>query len=288
MLKVSFYVHRQAVGPVGLVKRVKACILRVGGTNCDSETKVALEDAGAEAVIMHMNKVAKEELWKYHVLVIPGGFSYGDYVRAGAIWAKRLIVKMGRELEEFVESGRLLLGICNGFQVLVEAGFLPGFEGRSEVPQSSLAVNESASFECRWVYLRSVNRGRCVFTRLIKEGAVLRMPVAHIEGRFILPKERERDYLEKMVSNDQLVFQYCDEEGNPANGRYPLNPNGSFFDIAGICNPQGNVMGLMPHPERAYFGWQLPDWTRLKEPPRYGDGALVFKSLVKYAESELT
>lgn len=267
--------------------RARACILRVGGTNCDAETLVALEDAGAEAEVVHMNKVDGGRLWRYHILVIPGGFSYGDYVRAGAIWAKRLVVRMGRELEEFVESGRLVLGICNGFQVLVEAGFLPGFSGRSEVPQASLAVNESANFECRWVYLRHVNRGRCAFTRLIREGAVLRMPVAHAEGRFILPKDREGEYLKRMELNDQLVFQYCCEDGRPAEGRYPYNPNGSLLDIAGICNPRGNVMGLMPHPERAYFGWQLPDWTRYEEPPSHGDGFLLFKSAVEYAEREL-
>jgi len=269
------------------VGKVKACVLRVGGTNCDYETKVALEDAGAEAVVVHMNKALREGLRSYHIVVIPGGFSYGDHVRAGAIWAKKLAAKMGRDLEEFVEDGRLLLGICNGFQVLVEAGFLPGFNGRSEVPRAALAVNESARFECRWVYLRHVNHGRCAFTKLIPAGAVVRMPVAHAEGRFILPKEKEWKYLRRMEDNDQLVFQYCDEEGRPANGRYPYNPNGSLMDIAGICNPRGNVMGLMPHPERAHFGWQLPDWSRLKEPPSHGDGALVFKSAVDYAQREL-
>ena len=262
-------------------------MLRVGGTNCDWETKLALEDAGAEAVVLHMNRALREGLSSYHMVVIPGGFSYGDYVRAGAIWAKKLAAKMGRELERLVEDGRLLLGICNGFQVLVEAGFLPGFEGRSEVPQASLAVNESARFECRWVYLKNVNGGRCIFTRLVEPGAKLRMPVAHAEGRFILPRGREAEYLERMKANDQLVFQYCDEEGRPAGGRYPYNPNGSLLDIAGICNPRGNVMGLMPHPERAHFGWQLPDWTRLKEPPSHGDGALIFRSAVNYVEREL-
>jgi phosphoribosylformylglycinamidine synthase I len=262
-------------------------VLRVGGTNCDWETKLALEDAGAEAVVLHMNRALREGLSSYHMVVIPGGFSYGDYVRAGAIWAKKLAAKMGRELERLVEDGRLLLGICNGFQVLVEAGFLPGFEGRSEVPQASLAVNESARFECRWVYLKNVNGGRCVFTRLVEPGAKLRMPVAHAEGRLILPRGREAEYLERMKANDQLVFQYCDEEGRPAGGRYPYNPNGSLLDIAGICNPRGNVMGLMPHPERAHFGWQLPDWTRLKEPPSHGDGALIFRSAVNYVEREL-
>jgi len=269
------------------VAKPRVVILRVGGTNCDAETKVAFEDAGAEARIVHINKVLREGLESYHILVIPGGFSYGDYVRAGAIWAKKLAVKLGRQLERFVEEGRLVLGICNGFQVLVEAGLLPSFEGVSEVPQASLAVNVSARFECRWVYLRHSSPGKCIFTKGVREGAVLRMPVAHAEGRFILPKEREAELLERLHRNGQVVFQYCDEEGRLAMGRYPLNPNGSLDDIAGICNPRGNVLGLMPHPERAYFGWQLPDWTRFDEPPAYGDGMPIFKSAVEYAMEHL-
>ncbi|RLF15236.1 MAG: phosphoribosylformylglycinamidine synthase, partial [Thermoprotei archaeon] len=126
------------------LKKVKTCVLRVGGTNCDWETKVAFEEAGAEAEVLHMKKILEKGINSYHILVIPGGFSYGDYVRAGAIWAKKLASKLGDRLTKFVEEGRLVLGICNGFQVLVESGFLPGFEGTSEVPQASLTVNASA------------------------------------------------------------------------------------------------------------------------------------------------
>lgn len=269
------------------MKKVKTCVLRVGGTNCDWETKVAFEEAGAEAEVLHMKKILEKGINSYHILVIPGGFSYGDYVRAGAIWAKKLASKLGDRLTKFVEEGRLVLGICNGFQVLVESGFLPGFEGTSEVPQASLTVNASAKFECRWVHLKYVNNGRCVFTKLIPKEAVLRMPVAHAEGRFILAKDKEEEYLAKLYGGDQVVFRYCDENGKPAEGRYPYNPNGSLHDIAGICNPQGNVFGLMPHPERAYFGWQLPDWTRFDEPPTYGDGMLIFKAAVEYAQRNL-
>ena len=110
----------------------------------------------------------------------------------------------------------------------------------------------------------------------------MRIPVAHAEGRFIFPKEREARFLEKLYENDQLIFRYCDGSGEPARGRFPINPNGSFHDIAGICNPDGTIFGLMPHPERAYYGWQLPDWTREKSLTEYGDGKLIFESMVRY------
>lgn len=269
------------------MKKPKVCILRVGGTNCDFETKIAFEEAGAEAEIIHTNKAVKQGLEQYHIITIPGGFSYGDYVRAGAIWAKRLAAKLGGTMAKLVEEERLVLGICNGFQVLVEMGLLPGFEGMSKIPQASLAVNVSAKYECRWVYLKHVGSGKCAFTKLIPKGAVLRMPVAHAEGRFILPKEKEKEYLAKMYINGQIIFKYCLEDGKSAEGKYPYNPNGSIEDIAAICNPKGNLMSLMPHPERAIFYWQLPDWTRLDEFPTYCDGMLIFKSAVEYAREHL-
>jgi len=267
------------------VKRedINVCILRVGGTNCDAETEKAFSDFGVKAEVIHTNKLVKNRnLLDYDALVFPGGFSFGDYVRAGAIWGKGLIAKLGHDLEKFVDEGKPVLGICNGFQVLVEGGFLPGFEGISEFPEAALAPNTSTKYECRWVYLKHENSGNCIFTKNISKRKVVSMPVAHAEGRFIFPKERECDYLKNLYDNDQLVFRYCDERGEYAEGEYPTNPNGAFHDIAGICNPEGNVFGLMPHPERAYYGWQLPEWTRRSEMPKYGDGRLIFDSMVKY------
>ena len=262
---------------------VNVCILRVGGTNCDAETERALKDLGVEAEVVHMNKMVKERnLLEYDALVFPGGFSYGDYVRAGAIWGKGVITKLNYELRKFVEEGRLILGICNGFQVLIEAGLLPGFEGISESPKAALASNTSIKYECRWNYLKYENSGKCIFTKKITKKKKIFMPVAHAEGRFVFPKEKERKYLTRLHENDQLVFRYCDENGEYANGKYPINPNGAFYDIAGICNTKGNVFGLMPHPERAYYGWQLPDWTRRLKIPKYGDGRLIFESMVEH------
>jgi len=266
------------------VKRedIKVCVLRVGGTNCDAETKRSFEELSVQAEIVHVNELVKRRsLMEYNALVFPGGFSYGDYVRAGAIWAKWILAKLGRELKAFVEENRPILGICNGFQVLVEAGLLPGFERISPYPEAALATNFLPGYNCRWVYIKHENKGKCVFTRRISKGKVLRMPVAHSEGRFMFAKEKEKQYLERLYENDQLVFRYCDKNGEYAEGRFPTNPNGSFHDIVGICNPEGTIFGLMPHPERAFYWWQQPDWTGQERMPQYGDGKLIFESLIK-------
>lgn len=260
----------------------KVCILRVGGTNCDSETKRAFQASNIPAEIIHFNQLIKQQnLFDYDAIVIPGGFSHGDYVRAGAIWAKQLMAKLGKDIKQFVAEEKLLFGICNGFQVLVEAGLLPQNNGISMFPEAALSTNIPSGYRCRWIHLRHENAGNCVFTSEVQRGSVLRIPIAHSEGRFVLPKEKEENYLEKMFDNDQVVFRYCHNNGEFANEKYPTNPNGSLHDIAGICDPSGTIFGLMPHPERAYFGWQLPDWTAKKTMPTYGDGKLIFDSIAK-------
>lgn len=269
-------------------ENINVCIMRVAGTNCDAETKRAFDDLGVKTEVVHCNEIIKKDnLLDYSALVFPGGFSHGDYVRAGAIWAKEAFAKLGNDLRKFVEEERPVLGICNGFQVLVESGLLPGFGGIAEFPENALATNIPIGYYCNWVYLRHENSGKCVFTNKIPKGKVLRIPVAHAEGRFVFPKEKEKRDLERLYNNDQLVFRYCDEKGEFAEGRYPANPNGSCHDIAGICNPAGTVFGLMPHPERAYYSWQLPDWTRKGSPLKYGDGRLIFESMVEYLVEKL-
>lgn len=264
---------------------IRVLILRVCGTNCDRETAIAFSDLGVEAEVMHTRRIIRERgLLDYDILVFPGGFSYGDYIRSGVIWAKEVEAHLLGDLMRFVEDDRPVLGICNGFPLLVELGLLPGFRGRSAYPEAALATNSSNVYECRWNYLRSMNRGNCPFTRLIPRDSVVRMPVAHGEGRFIFSKERDEDYLQRLYDNDQLVFRYAKPDGSFAEGEYPHNPNGSFHDIAAICSPGGNVFGLMPHPERAYYGWQLPDWTRMEKPPEYGDGRTIFEAVVEYVE----
>jgi len=260
----------------------RACVLRVGGTNCDAETQRALEDIGVKADIVHLNRlVAEKNLLDYAALILPGGFSYGDCVRAGAILAKGIVAKLDKQLKQFVKEERPILGICNGFQVLVEAGLLPGFDKISGgLPQAALATN-ILGYRCMWVHVRHENRGKCVFTKDIRKGKAIAIPVAHGEGRFIFEHEKEREHLQRLYDDDQLVFRYCTEAGSPAESEFPINPNGAFHDIAGVCDSTGTIFGLMPHPERAYFGWQLPNWTRGKV-PRYGDGKEIFQSMANY------
>ena len=162
-------------------EEIKVCVLRVGGTNCDAETRRSFEELGVRAEIVHVNELVKRRnLLTYSAMVFPGGFSYGDYVRAGAIWAKWISAKLGRELKVFADSGRPILGICNGFQVLVEAGLLPGFDGVTEYPEAVLATNDPPGYNCRWIHLKHEGRGKCVFTWMLPEGKVLHLSLIHI------------------------------------------------------------------------------------------------------------
>ncbi len=266
---------------------IEICILRVGGTNCDVETKRALTELGVRASVIHANELARKcSLLDYDALVFPGGFSYGDYVRAGAIWAKWITSKLGKDLKTFNEEGRPILGICNGFQVLVEAGLLPAFEGVSEFPEAALAPNVPSGYNCRWISVKHENRGKCLLTSGIPKAAVSNLPVAHSEGRFMFEKRKEEKYLKRLYDNDQLVFRYCAVDGDYPEGSFPENPNGSFHDIAGICNAYGNIFALMPHPERAFFWWQQPEWTKQAKTNKYGDGQAIFESLVNHVEKK--
>lgn len=272
--------------------QIRICILRIGGTNCDIETKRVFDEFRVKTKVIRSTLISGKELLKYHVLIFPGGFSYGDYVRAGAVWGKEIKIKLGKNLEKFIENGNPVLGICNGFQVLVEMGLLPAFNGISDQPEIALATNISARYECRWVsnsaflFIKNENSGKCIFTRKIPKGQLLRIPIAHAEGRILFPKGQEKKYLKKLRDNDQIVFRFVKGDGTYPNRIYPYNPNGSIYDITGICNPQGNVLGLMPHPERAFFTWQLPDFTKMNDKRKYGDGKLIFESLIEYVEQE--
>lgn len=261
---------------------IRICIMRVAGTNRDADAAACLEDQGAVVEILHLNDILRRRnLNTFHGLVFPGGFAYGDYVRAGAIWAKRIQNFLGRDLLAFAESEKPILGICNGFQVLVEAGLLPAinYSGSSVV---SLASNASGKFECRWIYLKPNTNSCCIFTA--SSPTVGKYPVAHGEGRFIAESP---EVLEALTRNNQIALQYAKADGVLAQMSYPENPNGSDSDIAGICSPSGTIMGLMPHPEDAYWGYQTPDWTRRSaELPRHGDGLGIFKSMVDYIEKK--
>jgi len=259
---------------------IKVAVLRIEGTNCEDETVRAFKCLGVHAEPVHLKQfysdTVKEReqrsLFDYHCLVIPGGFSAGDYVRAGAILSARIKSVLRRDLEMFIKEGYPILGICNGFQVLVELGALPGFDEDkpiTETPEMTLTVNRSARFECRPTLLKHENS--CVFTDLLEIGSIVMFPVAHAEGRVVFPKEREEEILSMLIENRQIVFRYVDEDGNYAD--YPWNPNGSIYNIAGICNVRRNVFGLMPHPERVFWDYRSG---------KYGDGAVVFRSVIDY------
>lgn len=252
----------------------RVIILRTAGTNCDYETEYAFKLAGARAERVHINRLIEGSvrLDDYDILAIPGGFSYGDDISAGVLLANELRYKLRDQVERFIEEGKLIIGICNGFQVLVKTGLLPRFEGMEGKQLATLHLNDSAKFECRWVYLR-LESDRCVFTKGLKP--IIYLPVAHAEGKFIAPN----DVLDKLEENGQVVFRYVDEEGRIAG--YPYNPNGSMRNIAGICDPTGRIFGLMPHPERYVWRYQHPRWTR-EELPEEGDGLAIFKNAVRY------
>lgn len=258
----------------------KVIVLRTAGTNCDAETAFAFETVGAKAELVHINRLISKErkLNDYQILAIPGGFTYGDDIASGKILANEIKYKLKKDLRKFILDGKIVIGICNGFQVLVKSGLLPNINENFESIEATLSLNDSAKFEDRWVHLRGtwdVGRGtKCIWTRGIND--IIYLPVAHAEGKFI-PKNEE--ILKKLKENNQIVFTYCDEKGE--SGGYPCNPNGSICDIAGICDITGRIFGLMPHPERHIHYTQHPYWTRISK-RNEGDGLKIFSNGVEF------
>ncbi len=248
----------------------RALILRAPGTNCDEETAAAWTLAGAVAETLHFGRVleAPASLNRFQILTIPGGFSFGDDLGAGRILATRLVTALGASLSRFRDRGGLVLGICNGFQVLVKAGLLPG--GAFPVA-STLTHNDSGHFESRWVRLAPV-AGRCVF---LASADPLELPVAHGEGKFLTTTPAA---LKALEDAGQVVLRYVDAHGTPTES-YPANPNGSPGAVAGLCDPTGRVFGLMPHPERHVSPLHHPRWTRTP-PKSEGDGLRIFRNAV--------
>jgi len=264
-------------------KDVKVCVLRIEGTNCEDEMYQAFEMVGASPEKVHLKQLTgqvspelRRSIEDYDILAFPGGFSAGDYVRAGAIFAARIKSAIGPQVRKFVESEKPVLGVCNGFQILVELGLLPALDDTmSPEPTAALYRNDSSRFECRPTLLRNDNRGKCIFTSEIPKKKVLMIPSAHAEGKLL---SMDPKFVDRLEENDQIVFRYVGPNGEDA--KYPWNPNGSPSDIAGICNPAGNVLGMMPHPERVLTRFTHPDWTRGYESEE-GDGLAVFRSVMK-------
>lgn len=252
---------------------VKVLMLRAPGANCDAEAVFAFERAGAAVSSVHVNRLIRREqrLSEYQIMVIPGGFTYGDDIAAGKVLANELKLKLGEDIMRFIETGGLILGICNGFQVLVKAGFLPEPSGEGS-PRMTLAANDSGKFECRWIHMVVNKANPCVFTRGIDR---LYLPVAHGEGKVVVVPE--------VLPRLNVVLRYIDEQGDDEAG-YPHNPNGSADNIAGICDASGRIFALMPHPERHVLGTQHPRWTR-QGAKEDGDGFQIFVNAVEWAKS---
>ncbi len=255
------------------MSKARTLILRAPGTNCDAETAFAFEQAGAEVSLVHVNQLIRgeQQLSDYQIMVIPGGFTYGDDIAAGKVLANELRLRLGEDIPRFIEDGGLILGICNGFQVLVKAGILPRPTNGSP-PLLTLMTNDSGKFECRWVHLRVNKKSPSVFTRGINS---LYLPVAHAEGKVVAEP--------KVLPELDVVLYYTDEHGN-SNAGYPYNPNGSIGNIAGISDTSGRIFALMPHPERYIRGTQHPQWTR-RGAKQYGDGFQIFLNAVKWAKT---
>lgn len=259
----------------------KALVLQAHGSNRDLDVIEALTLAGAEACGVPLNALRQDKTLfsEYQMIVVPGGFSYADALGAGKLLALDLASYFEEEISACVATGKPVIGICNGFQALVKSGILSGEkkdERRKKESGATLTFNEQGHFECRWVTLAPVSQ-TCIWTKDLDE--LIECPIAHGEGNFqasnIFP-------LSSFIENDQIALTYTFPDGSPASGEYPFNPNGSLLDIAGICNAQGNVLGLMPHPENHIHPYQHPQWTR---GVKGNSGLKLFTNGVKYAGS---
>jgi len=239
---------------------VNVLVLAGYGLNCDHETAYAFELAGARAVRVHINSLIAGAVdpADFQIMVFIGGFSWGDDHGAGVIQAVRMKTNLGDKILAFIEKEKLVLGICNGFQTLVNLGLLPGIDGDYRARSVALTFNDCGNFRDDWVTLKVNSRSPCVFTRGLD---VLELPVRHGEGKFYTDAATRAH----LTRENQVALQYALPDGRPAGQRFPYNPNGSIDDIAGICDPSGRIFGLMPHPEAYNHATNHPDWTRAKE-----------------------
>jgi phosphoribosylformylglycinamidine synthase len=255
----------------------RVLILRAPGVNCDQESAYAFQQAGALTEPVHINAVLENpaQLKQFQILCLSGGFSYGDDLGAGRILGNQIRYQLTDVMREFRQAGKLILGICNGFQILIKSGVLLDIDPQ-QAPPATLTNNASGKFEDRWVRL-AADGSKCVFFRGIE---TMYLPVAHAEGRFVA---RDAATLRSLESHGQVVLRYVSQNGSSGDVAYPDNPNGSQANIAGVCDTTGRVCGLMPHPERYIDRTQHPHWTRLgDELSPEGDGLKVFRNAVAY------
>ena len=273
---------------------VRVAVLFGFGINCDRETAAVFDMVGGTSERLHVNHLVQgnRSLEEFDILAVPGGFSFGDHLGSGRLLGNRLRFALREQLQKFVSSGKPIIGICNGFQALVKTGLLPGPETASLEPdliqRASLTLNNTGRYEDRWVTLEFDSESPCIWTKGIQR---IECPVRHGEGRFVMPTETE---LDRLSANHQLTVRYVDPSTEPGSGvsddllPFPLSPNGSMRNIAGICDPTGLVFGLMPHPEAFYTMWLHPEHTSMKlnEDEWEGSGLQIFRNAVEYVRSQ--
>jgi len=264
---------------------IKTILVSGYGINCEEETQYAFEKCGSQADIVHVNDLIENpgRLKEYQIFVFPGGFSYGDDTGSGKALSNRIKANLLDEIQEFTSRDTLMLGICNGFQVMVNLGLVPSLDNKAGEAQAALEYNNTFRYQCRWVDLKIEKDNPSVFTKGIDS---LHVPVAHGEGNFFASPEVLKDIEDKNL----VTMRYINSNGDAANQEFPANPNGSLNDIASICDPSGRIMGMMPHPERGMFVSQRDDWPNLKEDakrkgtklPEETDGIIIFQNAVTY------
>ncbi|HCE43179.1 MAG TPA: phosphoribosylformylglycinamidine synthase I [Lentisphaeria bacterium] len=265
-------------------KKARALVITGFGLNCEAETSAAFRICGAVPEQLHLNDLlsGKRRMDEFHILAFIGGFSFGDHLGAGTIFANRIKFRIREQLEKFVSDGKLVIGICNGFQTISRLGLVPALDGKYFFQQAALAHNDSGTFRDDWVHLKGNPKCKCIFTKGIDK---IFLPVRHGEGKFVA----DDNVLKRIEKENLVALRYCDEKGN-IKCKFPQNPNGSLNSIAGICDATGRIFGLMPHPEAYLSPFNSPYWTTEKikgKLPREGQGVVIFRNAVEFASENL-
>jgi len=262
---------------------VKVLVITGFGLNCEKETVAAFKLCGASPEMVHLNDLlnGKRRLEEYHILAFIGGFSFGDHLGAGTVFANRIKAKLRDELKQFVADGKLIIGICNGFQTLTRLGLVPALDGKLFEQEVALAHNDSGVFRDDWVYLKANPDSPCVFTKGID---LVKLPVRHGEGKLVA----NEDILAELESRNLVALRYAEEDGSVAES-FPANPNGALNAIAGVCDESGRIFGLMPHPEAFLSPFNSPTWTKEKLEGKLaaeGEGVIFFRNAVDFVAAQ--
>ncbi len=269
-----------------MIPNVTATIITGFGLNCERETAKALETAGASVELVHLNDLIRnsEKLSTTQILCFIGGFSFGDHLGAGTVFANRIMNHLGNALKEYVERGNLIIGICNGFQIIARLGLVPSINGIDFEPTIALASNDSGVFRNSWVTLKVNKQSPCVFTKNID---AIPLPIRHGEGKMVVLNQSVLNDIEK---ENLIVLQYADPQSMEPTNDFPYNPNGSINAIAGLCDKSGRIFGLMPHPEAYLSPYNHPQWIRQKLNgvlKKEGMGQIIFRNAVNFVTENL-